>query len=371
MTLPRGLRVKNRLGASGEAEIFVAYDSRFERRVVLRRIPVSAAAPGLRQLLGVRHRSLVQVYEVITADDDSSLLVTEYVAGRSLPSLIAEGPLDLELTIHLAREIAGGIAALHAAGLAHRDLRPENILVTPACEAKILDAGLASGHPTAPEQILEAAVDQRSDLFALGEVLYEMTTGMSPFADLENARARENIVSLRQKPAAEIDPRVPPALSALIDSLLSKRPADRPQSAAEVERSLAEIADQRWARASQQASMPSDLFEPTSSHRASDVLSELGETTSDATEIDELYGELRQLMARAAGEEAGVGPEIEDRLARLRRLQSEEAGLMRQRFESRLHLAPGAGLSALQTAKRLLDPDEAAAPADATLSRQD
>jgi chromosomal replication initiator protein DnaA len=246
MALLSDLRLRNRLGTCSPDGIFAAYDSRFARQVALRHLRPSPSPDHrarLRLLSSFRHPAFVQIYDLVPLED-SLLLVTEYVTGRNLAGMIADGPLDLALTLNLGRELAEGLQALHARELVHGDLKADNILVTPSGGIKVLlgSSAVASGHPTSPEQVRGDRVDHRADLFAFGAVLYEMVTGISPFEDLMPAKVLDKIASLRQQPAEEIDPRVPAQLSVLIDSLLAKRPAERPRSAAEVEAVLGEIA---------------------------------------------------------------------------------------------------------------------------------
>jgi hypothetical protein len=203
-----------------------------------------------RLLAGLAHENIVRVHELALIDGREVILM-ELVEGPSLQTVLArEGSLPEQRIIHIARGIARGLQAAHHLGLVHRDLKPANILLAPGEIAKLVDFGLARttslsgvdrttfalvGTPDymAPESIDPLAVDSRSDLYALGCLLFEMTAGRpphdgaSPFAVLE-AHQRAPVPILPPTPERT------PGLIALIGALLAKSPADRPQSAAAV-----------------------------------------------------------------------------------------------------------------------------------------
>ena len=262
-------RVVRRLGAGGMGEVYEGYDDRLDRPVALKRI--RREADGLasrarfrheaRAVARLSHPSIVQVHDWVEADD-GDWIVMERVDGRSLREILAAGPLEPEPAARLARDVAAGLAAAHSAGIVHRDLKAGNVMVTAGERAKILDFGIAkrlSHEPAAPltavttegkiigtvsamspEQAKGLKVDHRSDLFSLGMLFYEMVTGVAPFERGSAIETLTHICTVRQPPAAEANPAVPPALSAWIDRLLEKEPEDRPQSAGEVVAALEE-----------------------------------------------------------------------------------------------------------------------------------
>jgi serine/threonine protein kinase/predicted Zn-dependent protease len=258
------------LGRGGMGEVFLAWDERLQRRVAIKRIRHDGeVSPTLRQRLlreaqavaSLSHSAIVHVYELLKDDAGDDCIVMEYVEGRTVAAALEDGPLDPLTAVRLALEIASGLAAAHEAGIVHRDLKAENVIITPAGHAKILDFGLAkplvpaNGDPTltmsglvlgtcrsmSPEQAKGAEVDGRSDLFSLGVLLYEMLTGQPPFRGSGALEVLTQVISKNPPRVDAIRPAVPPRLGTLIERLLEKEPASRPHSAAEVVRELAAI----------------------------------------------------------------------------------------------------------------------------------
>src|SRR5215218_5147420 len=259
-----------RLGAGGMGEVFLAYDERLDRQVAIKRIRSDKSATSERRerfrrearvAARLNHPAIVQVYDVL-AEGDVDSIVMEAVEGTDLRTLIAGRPLPLEAAIVIARDVADGLAEAHRQGIVHRDLKSENVLVTPAGRAKITDFGIAkrllaektedsltaNGHvmgtyrAMSPEQARGEEVDHRSDLFSFGILLYEMLTGRSPFAAENELAMLHRIVHDRQAPVREVHPAVPEELSLLVDHLLEKDPRLRPRSAGELGRELAPMA---------------------------------------------------------------------------------------------------------------------------------
>lgn len=268
-------RLESRLGAGGMGEVFSAYDGRLDRRVAIKVVRAEAAgSPAQRERLrrearaaaGLSHPSIVQIHDIVEEEGGDSI-VMELVEGETLARRLRGGPLPVAEVLALGREIAEGLAAAHERGLVHRDLKTENVVVTPQGRAKILDFGLAKRlaapdgtsaetgetlsaegavlgtvRAMSPEQARGQPLDPRSDLFSLGTLLYEAATGESPFLGGSAAETLTRVCIGRQAPASERNPAVPASLSALIDRLLEKDPDHRPASAAEVSRALGLLA---------------------------------------------------------------------------------------------------------------------------------
>ena len=207
-----------------------------------------------RLLTGVSHPNLISV-EGLVHIEDRAVLLMELVTGSDLAHLIAaEAPLPAERVGEIGRGVAAGLAAAHRAGLVHRDLKPANILLTSDGTPKVADFGLAraasfassgpdaaavAGTPDymAPESVDPLAIDGRSDLYALGCILCELATGAPPY---RGATALAVLAAHGCEPVPALEG-VPARLRRTIRALLAKSPADRPQSATEVEAALASL----------------------------------------------------------------------------------------------------------------------------------
>lgn len=269
-------RVEQPLGAGGMGEVVLAYDERLDRRVAIKRIRHTAGTTDAdrarfrreaRVAAGLSHPAIVQVHDILSEGDDDAI-VMELVQGRSVAERLKAGPLPLAEVLRLARDVAEGLAEAHRVGLVHRDLKAENVMVTPSGHAKILDFGLAKRlhhgnleetltreetlteegaligtvRAMAPEQAVGRQVDQRSDLFSLGVLLYEMVTGHSPFRAATALLTLRRVVTASPRPSREHRPDVPLELARLIERLLEKAPEHRPEDASEVTRTLETIA---------------------------------------------------------------------------------------------------------------------------------
>ena len=279
LSLPHTLgpyRLDAELGRGGMGIVYEAYDQRLDRRVAIKRLlpgqDDGERGQGRARLLReaqttarLDHPSIVQVFDLID-DDDGLWIVMERLHGRPLSTLLNEGPLDVETTLRFARQMAQGLAAAHALGIVHRDLKTENVMVLPDGRIKILDFGIAksvrvegqdprwqdprwqdlsktgaivgTGRAMSPEQARGLPLGPRSDLFALGILLYECLTGVSPFRGRSALDTLARIISHQPQPVEELVPEVPPGLADLMARLLRKAPELRPSDALEVERTL-------------------------------------------------------------------------------------------------------------------------------------
>ena len=300
-------RVVERLGVGGMGEVYKAYDDRLERWVAIKRIrPDKEEAHESRERFQrearatarLSHSSIVHLYDIFQ-DGESDCIVMEYVEGRTLDKLVMEGELDPLRVAKLGEQIASGLAEAHSKGVLHRDLKVENIIVTPEGHAKILDFGLAkpmlrgdlddqltgkgqlvgTSRAMAPEYVSGEQVDRRSDLFSLGVLLYEAATGHSPFKSHNTLATLKQVMLYRQTPAHQLDARVPPEFSDCIDRLLEKDPADRPQDAEEVIQELRRLVEHLSSEsvlrpsATEVVETGDSLFAPTATATTLDLLS--------------------------------------------------------------------------------------------------
>ncbi|MCP4661092.1 MAG: protein kinase [bacterium] len=268
-------RIGDKLGEGGMGEVYSAYDEDLDRRVAIKLIRAVGTDSGTSQerfrreartIAALDHPAIVRIHHV-QQWEDRDCIVMEYVDGQTLTTLLRDGPLDLGRALTLALEITGGLAAAHAQGLVHRDLKTDNVMVTPDGRAKILDFGLAkrlvteSGEPTlsvegrimgtfhsmSPEQAYGDDLNHRSDLFSLGTLLYQVVTGVTPFRGLNATETLARVCMHRQPPALQLNQQTPEELSELIDRLLEKKPDRRPQSAVEVMATLRRLAEEAGA----------------------------------------------------------------------------------------------------------------------------
>jgi serine/threonine-protein kinase len=262
-------RLESRLGRGGMGEVFLAWDDRLKRRVAIKRIRHDADVTAHRRerfrreaqaAASLSHPSIVQIHDIVE-DGSGDCIVMEYIEGCTLAALLGSGsPLRPGLAARLAREIAEGLEAAHAAGFIHRDLKADNVIVTSAGRAKILDFGLAkpvgpsegdsltadgavlgTWHAMSPEQARGGEVDARSDLFSLGVLLYEMLTGTSPFRGKSPLDTLQRVTRDQPRPVRTLRPEIPDVLSALVEHLLAKAPDARPRDARAVALELGRI----------------------------------------------------------------------------------------------------------------------------------
>jgi serine/threonine protein kinase/tetratricopeptide (TPR) repeat protein len=218
----------------------------------------------------VRHANVVRTLdadECVDGADRRRFLVMEYVEGRTLRQVLAEdGKLPEALCRHVGREVAAALTAVHAAGAVHRDVKPENVLLTNDHVVKLMDLGVArlsdeaarvsqtgmfvgSLLYAAPEQFAERGeLDGRTDLHALGLLLYELATGTHPFQHDDFRAVLRRIADERPRRLGELDPQVSPFFEELVAALLEKDPARRPESADAIARILGEGEESAWWR---------------------------------------------------------------------------------------------------------------------------
>jgi hypothetical protein len=255
-----GYEVLGVLGQGGTGTVLRAFDPSLHRHVAIKVLAAEYAAhPAARQRFArearaaaaVSHEHVVAVHAV-AASATPPYLVMAFVAGQSLQQrLDRSGPLGLEAILRIGMQTAAGLAAAHAQGLVHRDVKPANIMLENGVErVRLTDFGLAravddasvtrpgdvAGTPQymAPEQARGEAVDQRADLFALGSTLYAMCTGHAPYRGRSCVAVLRQVCDTEPAPVRASRPELPPWLEGIIHKLHAKDPAQRFQSAAEV-----------------------------------------------------------------------------------------------------------------------------------------
>jgi hypothetical protein len=236
--------LKRRLGAGGFGVVWEARDRQLCRSVAFKLIrPGERAELREESLLReaeaaarLSHDNIVALHDVGTSSY-GPYLVLELLHGRTLGERVAAGPVPLREALRLVRDVARGVAHAHAEGVVHRDLKPANVFVCDDGRVKVLDFGLAhafgrrrqsGGTPAymAPEQWKDAPEDERTDVFALGVILYQALTGALPFAG--------EAETLSGRPAPTLEVPAAPALGPLVARMLEKDPLKRPRDALEL-----------------------------------------------------------------------------------------------------------------------------------------
>jgi len=265
-------KVIERLASGGMGEIYIAQDTRLGRRVALKVLPAEAVADTerlqrfqseARAVAAMNHPNIVTIHGVET-DHNIHFIAMELVEGKTLRKVIPKGGLPLPEFFRISEQLTAAVAVAHESGITHRDLKPDNVMVTPSGHVKVLDFGLAKlvdepadpafDGPTlvdsdkfpspnltesgallgtvpymSPEHVTGRGFDHRSDIFSLGIILYEMLTGERPF---HGSTSSSMMSSILRKPAEPISRRrhdVPRSIELAIELCLEKDPADRMQ----------------------------------------------------------------------------------------------------------------------------------------------
>ncbi len=274
--------IQSPLGAGGMGEVYRARDTRLERIVAVKILPSHLSEnPEAKQrfdqeartISSVNHPNICTLYDV-GHQDGTDYLVMEFLEGETLADRLRKGPLPIDQVLRDGLDICEGLDKAHRCGVVHRDLKPGNIMLTKG-GAKLMDFGLAKAsvstaaaasglsmtsstppgsHPLtaqgtvvgtfqymSPEQVEGKPADARSDIFALGAVLYEMTTGKRAFEGKTAASAMAAVLEREPPPITSLQPMTPPAFERLVKSCLAKDPDDRWQTAHDVKLQLRQI----------------------------------------------------------------------------------------------------------------------------------
>ena len=291
MTITPGTRlgpyeIVSRIGAGGMGEVWRARDTRLDRSVAIKVLSADFAGHAelrarfdreARTISQLNHPNICTLYDV-GHEEGTDYLVMELLEGDTLADRIEKGPLPLPDLLRYGAQIADALARAHRQSITHRDLKPANVMIAKS-GAKLLDFGLAktlsavqplptSSDATqqkpltqegmvlgtfqymAPEQLAGDEADARTDIFALGALLYEMATGARAFTGKTRTSLVANIIAVNPRPISELQPLTPPSLERLIQRCLAKDPDDRWQSAADVSEEL------RWIAQSSPTSLP-------------------------------------------------------------------------------------------------------------------
>ena len=246
-------QISSEIGRGGMGVIYRAHDTLLDRDVAIKLLsPSVLGTQGKARLLHeaqaaakLNHPNIVTVYDA-GEDNQEPFIVMELVEGRSLHD---RPPQSLEETLSIARQVCLALEHAHANGIIHRDMKPENILVTNGGAVKLMDFGLARSIATrlsvegtvvgtvfylAPEQALGQEIDGRTDLYALGVMLYELTSGKLPFTAEDPLQVISQHIHAAPPPPSQVNPGISPEVETIILKLLAKNPADRFKSATDL-----------------------------------------------------------------------------------------------------------------------------------------
>ncbi|HEX2644369.1 MAG TPA: protein kinase [Thermoanaerobaculia bacterium] len=252
-------QVLEQLGGGGMGVVYRAEDTRLERLVALKFLPSEISRDPevkarffqeARVASALDHPNVCTIHEVGEAEDGRLYLAMACYDGETLRTRLKRGPLGIDEAVEIALQIARGLAKAHRQGIVHRDIKPANLMITSDEVVKILDFGLAKligaaaltrsgtslGTPAymSPEQARTDDVDARTDIWALGVVLYEMLSGRRPFRGERDQAILYSLLHEEPEPLSRLRPEVPPDLEAIVRRMMEKDPDRRPATMAEV-----------------------------------------------------------------------------------------------------------------------------------------
>jgi eukaryotic-like serine/threonine-protein kinase len=260
-------RIVRKLGAGGMADVYLAEDQELGRQVAIKILNDRHAVDDsfierfrreAKNAAGLSHPNIVSIYDRGEAEG-TYYIAMEFLDGRSLKELIVgRGPAPIKVAIDYARNILAALAAAHKQGIVHRDIKPHNVLIGAEGRLKVTDFGIARSGASqmtevgsiigtaqylSPEQARGAPVDQTSDLYSVGVVLYEMLTGQVPFTGDTPLEIAMKHLSEVPKPPSELRPEISHDLDSVVLRALAKDPSERYQSAEEMDADLARVAE--------------------------------------------------------------------------------------------------------------------------------
>jgi len=269
-------RILEKLGSGGMGEVFLAQDTKLERKVAIKMLPAKSIDDArakkrlfreARAAATLDHPNICAVHEV-NEDGDCLFVVMQYIEGKTLAARLADARLAPDEVLDVGTQVAEALSEAHARGVIHRDIKPQNVIITPRGLVKVLDFGLArltpieqSNDPEAktvtqlteegyivgtvaymsPEQLKGQAVDASTDLFSLGVMLYECAAGRPPFTGSSKIEISSKVLQVEPRKPSELNPGIPKGLERIILKAMAKEAGDRYQTADEVLQDLRQL----------------------------------------------------------------------------------------------------------------------------------
>lgn len=295
-------RILAKLGAGGQGAVYKAINTKLDRTVVLKVLPSELTVSQVnlkrfereaRLASSLDHPNICAIYDLDYADE-LHFIIMQHVEGCNVRELVNGRPLDLKSALSIAIQVCEALAAAHARGIIHRDIKANNVMVTPGGQVKVLDFGLAKlvdeeaaqskqihqteltevGVPygtatyAAPEQAQGRSVDERADIFSTGVLLYKMLTGKWPFHGKTTIDVRYAVLHDTPQPLNEARPNpTPPRLQSILDRAMAKEPQARYQKITELRDDLRDVLHEaklvlvlrQGGRRGEQSSLPTGL----------------------------------------------------------------------------------------------------------------
>ncbi|HBB94733.1 MAG TPA: hypothetical protein DC054_05025 [Blastocatellia bacterium] len=269
-------RIIEKLGSGGMGEVFLAQDTKLERKVAIKMLPAKSIDDAqakkrlfreARAAATLDHPNICSIYEV-NEDGDCLFIVMQYVEGQTLAMRLVESPLTPVEVIDIGIQVTEALSEAHARGVIHRDIKPQNVMITRRGQVKVLDFGLARMTPSeqstdpeaktvtqlteegsivgtiaymSPEQLKGQPVDTRTDLFSLGVMLYECAAGRPPFTGTSKIEISSKVLQVEPRKPSELNPGIPWGLERIILKAMAKEVGDRYQTPDEVLQDLKQL----------------------------------------------------------------------------------------------------------------------------------
>jgi serine/threonine protein kinase/tetratricopeptide (TPR) repeat protein len=270
-------RITEKLGEGGMGIVYIAEDTYLGRQVAIKTISPASDSRHFRTrflrearaISALSHPNIATIYDYGETEDGRAFIVMEFISGRTLGDMLASADLDLSESLRIIESVAEALSAAHERGIVHRDIKPSNVMVNDKGQVKVLDFGLAkqindssSTDPDAqtllatrtqsgvvvgtplylsPEQATGQAVDARSDLFALGALLYECVTGRAAFSGSSVLEIGAQVIHVNPEKPSVVNERVPETLDRVVMKAMAKKVGERYQSAEKMLRELREV----------------------------------------------------------------------------------------------------------------------------------